>query len=110
MDWVRELGLVFAEVATMDFNLRSKSLVLCFKEAAQHVRFEEALPDPLFFKKDGIEHILVVSSTSKRTKTVRAYPVHENLGLDNLKTELGQHGRVRPVKSRLRQRSITRPK
>ena len=89
VDWIRELGLVFAETATLDFNFRSKTLVLCFKEAAQHVRFEEALPDPLFLKKkDGTEHLVVVSSTSKRTKTVWAYPVHENLGLVLLKSEL----------------------
>ena len=92
VDWVRELGLVFAEVATLDLNFRSKSLILYFKEAAQNVRFEEALSDPLFLKKDGTEHQVVVSSTSKRTKTVRAYTVHENLGLEILKTELSRYG------------------
>ena len=81
----------------MDFNFRSKSLVLCFKEAAQHVRFEEALSDPLF-KKDGTEHTVVVSSTSKRTETIRAYPVHENMVLESLKTELSRYGRVLSVR------------
>ena len=98
VDWIRDLGLVFAEVATLDYNFRTKSLVLCFKEAAQHVRFETALPDPLFFKKGESEHIVVVSSTPKRTKTVRAYPVHENMGLESLKTELGRYGRVLSVR------------
>ena len=66
--------------------------------SAQHVRFETALPDPLFFKKGETEHVVVVSSTSKRTKTVRAYPVHENMGLESLKTELGRYGRVLSVR------------
>ena len=42
IDWVRGLGCVWSELATMDFGYRSKTLVVCYTEEADFVRFESA--------------------------------------------------------------------
>ena len=94
IDWVRGLGVVWSELATMDFGYRSKTLVVCFHEEADFVRFETALPDPLVFEKNGSVHDVVVSSTRRRTKTVRASGVHNWMGVEPLKKELGRYGQV----------------
>ena len=54
IDWVQGLGCVWDELATMDFGFRSKTLVICYHEEADFVRFETSLPDPLVFGKTGL--------------------------------------------------------
>ena len=76
IDWVKGLGCVWDELATMYFGFRSKTLVICYHEEADFVRFETSLLDPLVFEKNGSVYNVVVSSTRRRTKTVRAQGVH----------------------------------
>ena len=94
IDWVQGLGCVWDELATMDFGFRSKTLVICYHEEADFVRFETSLLDPLVFEKNGSVYNVVVSSTRRRTKTVRAQGVQNWLGNDALKKELGRYGQV----------------